>query len=255
MDEGNKRRVALVTGAGGGIGLAVAKALAQAGHDVAITSRDPEKGADAVAEIQALGARGHAVQMDVCCPDDVDEAVAAIGAVLGAPLVVVNNAGVAGAKPFQALTVEDWDLSMDVNARGAFLVVRACLPTMLQEGWGRIINIASTASLEGVPYAAHYAASKHAMLGLTRSLALEMARKGITANCVCPGFVETEMTMRSIDNIVRSTGRTHDQARKALESSSPAKRLIQPEEVGSAVAYLASDAAYGVNGTHVVING
>ena len=150
MSEGNRRRVALVTGGSGGIGLAVAKALASTGHDVAITARDPEKGADAVAEIQALGARAHAVQMDVCNADDVNEAVAAIGAVLGAPLVVVNNAGVAGAKPFHALTVEDWDLSMDVNARGAFLVTQACLPAMVHNEWGRIVNVASTAGLEGV---------------------------------------------------------------------------------------------------------
>jgi NAD(P)-dependent dehydrogenase (short-subunit alcohol dehydrogenase family) len=253
--DGNKRRVALVTGGSGGIGLAIAKALAKAGHDVAITARDAEKGADAIAEIKALGAQAYSVAMDVGCPDDVDEAVGAVTAVLGAPLVVVNNAGVAGAKPFHALTVEDWDEALAINARGPFLVTRACLPAMVERSWGRIISVASTAALEGVPYAAHYAASKHALLGLSRSLALEFARKGITANCVCPGFVETAMTVRSIENIVRSTGRTPEQARKALESGSPSKRLIQPEEVGAAVAYLASDAAYGVNGTHVVING
>jgi len=253
--DGNSRRVALVTGGSRGIGLAIARALATSGHDVAITARNAERGADAVAELTSLGAHAYAVSMDVGQPDDVDEAVAAVGAVLGPPLVVVNNAGVAGAKPFQNLTVEDWDEALNINARGAFLVARACLPGMLERKWGRVINIASTAALEGVPYAAHYAASKHAMLGFTRSLALEVARKGITANCVCPGFVETDMTARSIENIVRSTARSPADARRVLEANSPARRLIQPEEIGSAVAYLASDAAYGVNGTHVVING
>ncbi len=255
MDDTGKRRVALVTGGSRGIGMAIARALASSGHDVAITARDAEQGADAVAELIALGTHAYAVAMDVANPTDVDEAVTAIGAVLGSPDVVVNNAGVAGAKPFQSLTVEEWDESMNVNARGAFLVTRACLPAMLEANWGRVINVASTAALEGVPYAAHYAASKHALLGMTRSLALEVARKGITANCVCPGFVETEMTERSIENIVKATARSPEQARRALEANSPARRLIQPEEIGAAVAFLASDAAYGVNGTHVVING
>ncbi len=255
MSGAQGRRVALVTGGSRGIGLAVAKALGVAGHDVAITARDADRASSAVAEIEAQGARAFAVAMDVRSESDIDEALAAVGAVLGAPTVLVNNAGVAAAKRFAAISADEWDEAFDVNARGAFLVTKACLPVMLEAGWGRIINVASTAALEGVPYAAHYAASKHALLGMTRSLAVEFARKGITANCVCPGFVDTEMTGRSIDNIVRSTGRTPEQARKALESNSPAGRLIQPEEVAAAVVYLASDAAYGVNGTHVVVNG
>jgi len=255
VGNGDRRRVALVTGGSRGIGLAVAKALANHGHDVAITGRDPERAAAAVAEIEALGARGFAVTMDVRRESDVDEAVAAVAAVLGPPLVLVNNAGVATAKAFHKLTCDEWDETLETNAKGPFLVTRACLPAMLDAAWGRIVNVASTASLQGVPYAAHYAASKHALLGMTRSLAIEVARKGVTVNCVCPGFVETEMTQRSVDNIVRATGRTPDQARAALEANSPAHRLIQPEEIGAAVVYLASDDAGGVNGTHVVING
>ena len=255
MGDGDRRRVALVTGGSRGIGLAVAKALAAAGHDVAITARDAERAGSAVAEIEGLGARGFAVAMDVRRESDVDEAIAAVGAVLGSPLVIVNNAGVAAAKPFGQLTAKEWDETLETNVKGPFLVTKACLPAMLEEGWGRVINVASTAALEGVPYAAHYAASKHALLGLTRSLALEYARRGVTANCVCPGFVDTEMTQRSIENIVRSTGRTQEQARAALSANSPAKRLIQPEEIAAAVVYLASDAARGVNGTHIVVNG
>jgi NAD(P)-dependent dehydrogenase (short-subunit alcohol dehydrogenase family) len=247
--------VALVTGGSRGIGLAVAKALAATGHDVAITARDAERAASAVAEIEGHGARGFAVAMDVRNEADVDEAVAAVAAVLGAPLVLVNNAGVAAAAPFAKLTEKEWDETLDTNAKGPFLVTKACLPAMLEQGWGRVVNVASTAAFQGVPYAAHYAASKHALLGMTRSLAIEVARKGITVNCVCPGFVDTEMTQRSVENIMRSTGRTEEQARKALESNSPAHRLIQPEEIGAAVVYLASDAAAGVNGAHIALNG
>jgi len=255
VGNGDRRRVALVTGGSRGIGLAVAKALAVAGHDVAITGRDAERAASAVAEIEGQGARGFAVAMDVRREADVDEAVAAVAAVLGTPLVLVNNAGVATAKPFGQLTAADWDETLETNAKGPFLVTRACLPAMLEEGWGRVVNVASTASLQGVPYAAHYAASKHALLGLSRSLALEVARKGVTVNCVCAGFVDTEMTERSVENVCRATGRTPEQARAVLAANSPAHRLIQPDEVAAAVVYLASDGARGVNGTHVVVNG
>ncbi len=253
--NGDRRRVALVTGGSRGIGLAVARALAIAGHDVAIAARDAERAAAAVAELEGLGARAFAVAMDVRREDDVDEAIGAIAAVLGAPLVVVNNAGVASATPFTKLSAAEWDDALAVNARGPFLVTRACLPAMLETGFGRIVNVASTAALEGVPYAAHYAASKHALLGLTRSLAREVAKKGVTVNCVCPGFVDTHMTERSVENIVRATGRTPEQARAALAANSPQQRLIRPEEVASAVAYLASDAASAVNGETLVVNG
>jgi NAD(P)-dependent dehydrogenase (short-subunit alcohol dehydrogenase family) len=126
---------------------------------------------------------------------------------------------------------------------------------MLAARWGRVINVASTAALQGFPYTAHYTASKHALLGMSRTLALEVARKGITVNCVCPGFVDTEMTQRTIDNIVATTGRSAEKARKSLEVASPQHRLMTPDEIAAAVVYLASDAARGVNGDALVING
>jgi NAD(P)-dependent dehydrogenase (short-subunit alcohol dehydrogenase family) len=144
---------------------------------------------------------------------------------------------------------------MDVNARGAFLVAQAVLPVMLAAGWGRVVNVGSTAAVQGFPYVAHYVASKHALLGLTRALALEVAAKGVTVNCVCPGYVDTEMTARTIENIVRTTGRPAEEARRALESASPQRRLIRPDEVADAVAFLCTDGAAGVNGQAVVVNG
>jgi NAD(P)-dependent dehydrogenase (short-subunit alcohol dehydrogenase family) len=174
---------------------------------------------------------------------------------VGAPSAVVNNAGVAVSGKFTELTTEDWNRTFDVNVTGAFLVTQACLPAMLAAGRGRVVMIGSTASVQGFPYVAHYVASKHAVLGLARALALEVASKGVTVNCVCPGYVDTELTRRSLENIVRTTGRPMEDARRALESASPQRRLMTPEEVADTVAWLCSDEAGGVNGQAIVVNG
>jgi 3-hydroxybutyrate dehydrogenase len=185
----------------------------------------------------------------------VDAAVHAVVAALGPPTILVNNAGMARSKPFRDISFEEWNEILAVNATGAFLVTQACLPAMLERGWGRVINVASTAAVVGYRYTAHYTASKHALLGMTRALALEVATKGVTVNCVCPGFVDTEMTRQSVATIAQATGRSIDESRRLLEAESPQKRLITPEEVAAAVVYLAGDEARGVNGQAVVING
>jgi NAD(P)-dependent dehydrogenase (short-subunit alcohol dehydrogenase family) len=249
------RRVALVTGGSRGIGLAAAVALAHAGYDVGVSARDAERGAAAVTRIEMHGVSALAVGMDLREPDDVKAAIEAVVATLGPVSVLVNNAGVAEAAPFGRVSLDSWNETFAVNATGPFLATQACLPGMLETGWGRIVNVASVAALRGVAYASHYAASKHALLGLTRSLALEVAKNGITVNCVCPGFVETEMTERSVAQIVAKTGRTAEEARKSIESMSPQGRLIQPEEVAAAIVYLTTDAARGVNGQALPING
>jgi 3-hydroxybutyrate dehydrogenase len=250
-----RRRVALVSGASRGIGRVSALALARAGFDVAIVARDKERLEDVRAEAAACGARAFAVVCDVTDPAGVDTAVHAVVASLGTPAVLVNNAGMARSRPFAQISFAEWNEILAVNAGGAFLLTHACLPAMLEAGWGRVINVASTASLQGFRYTAHYTASKHALLGMTRALALEVAMKGVTVNCVCPGFVDTEMTRRSIDNIAQATGRSPEESRHLLEAESPQKRLIAPEEVAAAVVYLASDEARGVNGQAIVING
>lgn len=250
-----QRKVALVTGASRGIGYATAIALAKAGYDVAAIARDQLRLDDVRSQIAKHGVRSFSVQADVTDPDSVATGVHAIVAALGPPSIVVNNAGMARSRPFTKITFAEWNEILAVNATGAFLLTHACLPAMLEAGWGRVINVASTAALQGFRYTAHYTASKHAMLGMTRALALEVALKGVTVNCVCPGFVDTEMTKQSIETIAQATGRTLDESRRLLEQESPQMRLISPEEVSAAVVYLASDAARGVNGQAIVING
>lgn len=250
-----KRRVALVSGASRGIGYVTALALAKAGYDVAAVARDKLRLDDVRAKIAAFGVRALAVECDVTDAASVDTAVHAVVAALGPPSIVVNNAGMARSRPFTQITLAEWNEILSVNATGAFLLTHACLPAMLAANWGRVISVASTAAVQGFPYTAHYTASKHALLGMTRALAVEVATKGVTVNCVCPGFVDTEMTQRTIANIASATGRTEEESRRLIEAESPQKRLIAPEEVAAAVVYLASEEARGVNGQALVLNG
>jgi NAD(P)-dependent dehydrogenase (short-subunit alcohol dehydrogenase family) len=228
-------------------------ALARAGHDVAVTARDASRLTETTAAVEAEGARAAAVVLDVTDPASVPQAVDAVRSELGALRVLVNNAGVASSAPFADITLEDWLHAFAVNATGAFLVAQAVLPDLLAAGSGRIVNVASTAAVRGFKYTAHYAASKHALLGMSRALALEVAASGVTVNCVCPGFVDTEMTQRSVANLVAAAGMTEAQAREALARQNPQGRLIAPDEVAAAVVYLAGDAARGVNGQTLVI--
>jgi NAD(P)-dependent dehydrogenase (short-subunit alcohol dehydrogenase family) len=250
-----ERKVALVSGASRGIGFVTALALAKAGYDVAAIARDKQRLDDVRSQVAKHGVRAFAVEADVTDQQSVETAVHAVVAALGPPLVVVNNAGMARSRPFPEITLAEWNEILAANATGAFLVTHACLPAMLEVGWGRVINVASTASVQGYRYTAHYTASKHALLGMTRALALEVALHGVTVNCVCPGFVDTEMTKRSVETIAQATGRSLEESRRLLEAESPQKRFMTPEEVAAAVVYLASDAARGVNGQAIVLNG
>jgi len=249
------RRVALVTGAGRGIGRAVALRLAQEGIEVALTGRERPELEAVAAEVAAAGGRCAVVTMDVTSEASIRAGVEAAAEALAPPLVLVNNAGVASASKLTDLSREEWERVFAVNVTGAFLAVRTCLPAMLAAGWGRIVSIGSTASMQAYPYTAHYTASKHALLGLTRSIALEYAAKGITANCVCPGYVDTDLTRETIERIVEKTGRSAEEARRTLEAGSPQRRLMTPEEVAGAVAWLCRDEAFGVNGQAIVVNG
>ena len=169
--------------------------------------------------------------------------------------ILVNNAGIGHSAPIARTTLEDWEHTIRVNATGAFLCLQAFLPTMLERKWGRIVNVASMAGLEGSRYIAAYAASKHALVGLTRAAAAEVAGTGVTVNAVCPGYVDTPMTEATIANIVRKTGKTADEARAAILATMPGGRMIQPEEVAHAVLTLAADETGTINGQAVVLDG
>jgi 3-hydroxybutyrate dehydrogenase len=239
-------RVALVTGGGRGIGRAIALALAGEGADVAVLGRSAAALEAAAGEVRALGRRAVAVPCDIAERPAVDDAVRRVAEALGPVQVLVNNAGIAVSA--KVLDTDDalWERHLRVNLTGAFFASRAVLPGMLAAGWGRIINVASTAARHGYPYVAAYVASKHGLLGLTRALAMEVVTSGITVNAICPGYVASELTWESARRIQARTGRGFEDAVRSLAAFSPQQRLVEPEEVAALAVLLASDAARGV---------
>ncbi len=248
--------VAVVTGAGRGIGAATARALADAGLSVVLAARTREQVERQTAELAATGRRAQAVVCDVTSESSV-QALAGAAAELGPVSVLVNNAGAAASMPLARTSLEDWNRLLAVNATGAFLCTRAFLPGMLERKWGRVVNVASTAGLSGGKYLAAYTAAKHALVGLTRSVAAEVTGTGVTVNAVCPGFVDTGMTAESIARIVSKTGRTPEEALAAALASAGQTRLIAAEEVAAAVVSLAGLAGAGdsPNGETLVLDG
>jgi NAD(P)-dependent dehydrogenase (short-subunit alcohol dehydrogenase family) len=242
-------RLVVVTGGAKGIGRAVAAAFAAAGDRVVVTGRD---GAALDEAVTTLGEERVAGEV---CDVTNERGVAALFKGLGEVDVLVNNAGASSSAPLARATLDDWREQLEVNATGAFLCTRAALPGMVERGSGRIVTVASTAARAGYRYTAGYTASKHAAVGLMRAVAAEVAGSGVTANAVCPAFVRTNMTVRSVERIVRQTGRTVDEAERALAASSPLGRLLEPEEVASAVLYLASPEAGAINGQTLVLDG
>jgi NAD(P)-dependent dehydrogenase (short-subunit alcohol dehydrogenase family)/enamine deaminase RidA (YjgF/YER057c/UK114 family) len=248
-------RVAVVTGAGRGIGAATARALADAGLTVVLAARTREQVERQAAELAAQGRAALAVVCDVTSEASVDS-LAREATAAGEVAVLVNNAGAAGSMPIGRTSLDDWNRLLAVNATGAFLCTRAFLPGMLERKRGRVVNVASTAGLEGGKYLAAYSAAKHALVGLTRSAAAEVAGTGVTVNAVCPGFVDTEMTAETVERIVARTGRTREAALAAALASAGQSRLITADEVAAAVVALAaSDAADPPNGATLVLDG
>lgn len=245
-------RHALVTGGGQGIGSAVARALVAQGLRVTVLGRR----IDVVTTLaQTDPEHLHAVAADVADAAQVAAAVANARARFGRIDVLVNNAGQAVSAPFLKTAATLWQQMLDVNLTGTMVCIQAVLPDMLEAGWGRIVNVASTAGQVGYAYVAAYCAAKHGVIGLTRSVALEMATKGITVNAVCPGYTETEIVRESIARVVAKTGRSAEQARAEFVKSNPQGRLVQPEEVADTVAWLCGVGAGAVTGQAISVSG
>ena len=192
---------------------------------------------------------------DVADPAQVAAAVAEASRAWGAPQVLVNNAGQAESAPFARMDMDLWNRMLQVNLTGTMVCTQALLPAMVRGGWGRVVNVASTAGQVGYAYVSAYCAAKHGVIGLTRSLALEVARRGVTVNAVCPGYTETDIVLDTIANIVSQTGRSAEEARAELVKSNPQGRLVTPEEVADAVAWLCSDGAGAITGQSVSVSG
>jgi NAD(P)-dependent dehydrogenase (short-subunit alcohol dehydrogenase family) len=237
-------RTVVVTGGAKGIGRAVVQRFEAQGDRVIALGRDQA----------ALNALPHGIAALVCDVTD-ERAVADAFEAIGVVDVLVNNAGMGESGPLHRTTLESWRRHLDVNATGAFLCMRAVVSGMRERGRGAIVTVASTAARAGVPYTSAYSASKHAALGLTRAVAAELAGTGVTVNAVCPTFVRTEMTSRSIENIMRRTGRTSEESERALAESSPLGRLLEPDEVADTIVFLASPAAASISGQAWVIDG
>lgn len=243
---------AVVTGAGRGIGAAIAKTLVAAGCKVTLMGRTQSHLDDRCTE---LSPNAQAVSVDVTDPRAVTVAFAKAREGFGSIDILVNNAGAAEAKPYLKSSNDEWHNCIAVNLNGVHYCTQAALPDMLEKGFGRIINIASTAAQKGYAYVAAYTAAKHGVLGLTRALALEFATKGITINAVCPGYTETDIVKDAIKNIVEKTGRTEQEARAELTKTNPQRRLIQPQEVASTVLWLCGDQSGSITGQGISVAG
>ncbi len=241
----------VVSGGGSGVGAAIAQNLSQAGHNVTILGRRLEA-------LQEVASGYENMSFEACDVTDFEAVANAFKTArekFGPISIVIANAGTADSVPFSKMSSEDWQHSLDVNLSGVFNCYKASLEDMKNAGWGRMIAIASTAGLKGYSYVSHYCAAKHGVIGLTKALALEFAKTGITVNAVCPGFTETPMLERSLENIQAKTGMDRDAAKKALSQTNPMGRFIQPAEIVEAVSWLIGAQSASITGQAISISG
>jgi len=245
---------AVVTGAGRGIGAAIARALASQGAKVSLLGRNRESLDKIATELNGSTETCVAVA-DVTDGPALQAAFARVRERFGPVTILVNNAGQARSAPLHAGDDSLWDEMLAVNLGGVYRCIRCALPDMLQTGRGRIVNIASIAGLTGYAYVTAYCAAKHGVIGLTRALAMELARKNITVNAVCPGYSDTDMVRDAVANIQAKTGRDEAAARAALTSRNPQGRLIAPDEVAQTVLWLCSSSAGSITGQSIAVAG
>lgn len=247
MSKELKGRHAIITGGSRGVGAAIAQALAARGARVTVMGRDLKTLKASIAGL----AGAQAVAVDITDPRSVKRAFAKAGAAD----ILVNNAGGAESAPFERTDEALWQGMLALNLSGAFHCTQQVLPAMRAKGWGRIVNIASTASHKGYAYVTAYCAAKHGLLGLTRALALETARDGVTVNAISPGFIETEMLASSVRTIVKTTGRPEEDIRRQLQRSNPQGRFVTAEEVAAAAAWLCSPTSSSITGQSISVSG
>lgn len=247
-----EQKIALITGGGRGIGRAIALTFARQGARIAVAARTAEQVEQVAAEI---GNAAIGLVCDVSDPKSVTQMFAQTRERLGDVDILVNNAGIAESATLVSTSDELWHRHLAINLSGTFYCTRAALPAMLEKRWGRVINIASIAGKSGAPYIAAYSASKHGVMGLTRSVALEVAASGITVNAICPGYVDTEMVTRGVERITTKTGRSADEALESIKKMSPQHRLATAEEVAALALLLASDEGRGINGQGINVDG
>lgn len=249
MSEFAGRR-AVITGGGSGIGLAAAKRLAAGGASVVLMGRKLDRLAEAAKDIDGA----LAVQCDVTDANSVNAAFAK--AREGGPInILVNNAGIASGRPFHKLDEAEWRRIQDVNVDGVFRCTKAVVGDLMSSDYGRVVNIASVAGLRGGPYISHYCASKHAVVGMTKALAVEWAQTKVTVNAICPSYVETDMAEGAIQTIMSNTKRSRDEAVAELTKMNPQGRMIQVEEVAETVAWLCHPNSFTVNGQAIALDG
>lgn len=237
--ESIEGRVALVTGGGRGIGRSIALALARAGADVAVSARTVPEIEAVAAEVKSLGRRTFFFPLDVSDRAQVAHAPRTVAAALGPVDILVNNAGINATAPVHKTDDATWDAILAVDLTAPFLLTRAFLPGMYERHWGRVLNVASVAGRTGLKYGSAYCAAKHGLVGFTRSLALEAAKKGVTANAICPSWTETKMMDDVVDAIAAATGRTEAEARELVLGENPLGRAALPEEVADVAVFLA----------------
>ncbi len=250
-----KDKVVLITGGSGGLGRVLAEAFARAGSGVVIAARSQDKLKVAAENISGANRAVLAMQCDVVNKKQVEALDKTIRAEAGAVQILINNAGIARAMSFLDMPERLWHETLQTNLTGVYNCCRVFLPGMLDGGWGRIINIASTTGKVGYSHVTAYSASKHGVLGLTRSLAVEFARRNVTVNAICPGYLNDELTHQNARRMARSTGKSADDVLALFAASAPQKRLIEPKEVAALALLLAAEESAGITGQAINIDG